>query len=219
MGKPFDPAAYREAFMKEIPLGCLEMRFAFEAKGEYGAWVRSAAGGRAHQRHPVHARRHQRARADDGLRGDQRRGAEGPALAAGADSSRSPRSSRRSETGPLWYRGLASEPEATLAPTLDVILERMGARAIVIGHTTVAGKHHAAPWRARHSDRHGDGRTASSIPVVSPSALEMQGDTMTAIYLDRREPLATCAASACVATYDFTLSAGSTLDHRLRCGR
>jgi len=43
VGKPFDPAAYREAFMKEIPLGSLEMRFAFEAKGEYGAWVRQRA--------------------------------------------------------------------------------------------------------------------------------------------------------------------------------
>jgi hypothetical protein len=43
VGKPFDPSAYREQFMKEVPLGSLEMRFAFEAKGEYGAWVRQRA--------------------------------------------------------------------------------------------------------------------------------------------------------------------------------
>ena len=43
VGQPFDPAAYREQFMKELPLGSLEMRFAFDAKGEYGAWVRQRA--------------------------------------------------------------------------------------------------------------------------------------------------------------------------------
>ena len=43
------------------------------------------------------------------------------------------------ETGPLWYRGLASEPEATFEPTLLTILERVGAKGFVIGHTPVPG--------------------------------------------------------------------------------
>ena len=42
-GKPFDANTYREQFMKEVPLGSLEMRFAFDTKGEYGAWVRQRA--------------------------------------------------------------------------------------------------------------------------------------------------------------------------------
>jgi hypothetical protein len=95
-----------------------------------------------------------------------------------------------SETGPLWYRGLANEPEETLAPTLDSILQRMGARAIVIGHTTVPG---------RIKERFGGrviqidtGMAAGEFyPGGVASALELLGNKMTAIYLDRREPLAT----------------------------
>ena len=42
-----------------------------------------------------------------------------------------------SETGPLWYRGLALQKEEELAPVLPTTLEQMKARAIVIGHSTV----------------------------------------------------------------------------------
>ena len=37
----FDPAAFREQFIKDVPLGFIEMRVAFEATGAYGQWVRS----------------------------------------------------------------------------------------------------------------------------------------------------------------------------------
>ena len=42
-----------------------------------------------------------------------------------------------SETGPLWYRGLALQKEEEVAPDLPRILDQMKARAIVIGHSTV----------------------------------------------------------------------------------
>ena len=42
-----------------------------------------------------------------------------------------------SETGPLWYRGLALQKEEEIAPILPGILDQMNARAIVIGHSTV----------------------------------------------------------------------------------
>ncbi len=38
-------------------------------------------------------------------------------------------------TGPLWYRGLAQEPEETFKPTLDRIKENFKAKHFVIGHT------------------------------------------------------------------------------------
>ena len=45
------------------------------------------------------------------------------------------------EDGPLWYRGLAQEPEEAFAPTLATILEQMRASGFVIGHTpTLPGR-------------------------------------------------------------------------------
>jgi len=188
VGKPFDPAAYREAFMKEIPLGSLEMRFAFEAKGEYGAWVRQrAAVARINGILFMHG----------GISEPvSMMGCEGINAAVRKDLLSVPVPLEKvatlfsaSETGPLWYRGLAGEPEASLAPTLDVILERMKARAIVIGHTTVAGK--LTPRLGGRVILIDTGMVNGEFyPGGVASALELQGNKATAIYLDRREPLA-----------------------------
>ena len=94
-----------------------------------------------------------------------------------------------SETGPLWFRGLALQEEEELAPILPTILEQMKARAIVIGHSTVLPGRIVARL---------DGRVILiDTGMVGgefykggvPSALEWTGGTLTAIYLDRREPL------------------------------
>jgi hypothetical protein len=94
-----------------------------------------------------------------------------------------------SETGPLWYRGLALQPEEELAPVLPAILDQMKARAVVVGHSTVLPGRIVARL---------DGRVILiDTGMVGgefykggvPSALEWHGNTMTAIYLDRREPL------------------------------
>ena len=45
-----------------------------------------------------------------------------------------------SADGPLWYRGLAIEPEDKLASGLKAMLDRLGAAYIVSGHSVVAGK-------------------------------------------------------------------------------
>lgn len=39
-------------------------------------------------------------------------------------------------TGPLWYRDYVRAPEAEACPQLAVALERLGARRMVVGHTT-----------------------------------------------------------------------------------
>ncbi|MGE4071881.1 MAG: metallophosphoesterase [Lysobacterales bacterium] len=43
------------------------------------------------------------------------------------------------QRGPLWYRGLAGVAPAASVEAVDAILERHGARHIVIGHTTTGG--------------------------------------------------------------------------------
>ncbi len=41
--------------------------------------------------------------------------------------------------GPLWYRGLAQGPETELDAHVSGLLERFGAKAIVVGHTVTKG--------------------------------------------------------------------------------
>lgn len=43
------------------------------------------------------------------------------------------------EDGPFWYRGLATEPEATLAGHVDTVLKNFGVQRIVLGHTPTQG--------------------------------------------------------------------------------
>jgi hypothetical protein len=92
------------------------------------------------------------------------------------------------ETGPLWYRGLAQEPEASFAPTLGSILHRMDARAIVVGHTPAVGRIHSR-FGERVVQIDSGMLDGSFFPGGVPSALVSDGGAMTAVYLDRREPL------------------------------
>jgi hypothetical protein len=87
----------------------------------------------------------------------------------------------------LWYRGLAQEPP-TFAPRVDEILAQQGARAIVIAHTVVP--------EGRIVGRFGGkvlqidtGMQPAYVPTGRASALEIRGDTFTAIYMDRRDAL------------------------------
>src|SRR5262249_15671709 len=98
--------------------------------------------------------------------------------------------------GPLWYRGLAQEPDA-FAPTVDEILVKQKARAIVVAHTvTLDGR-----VRSRF-----DGKVIQIDTGMQPayvqngraSALEIDHGTMTAIYVGRKDPLSSAAAPAAV---------------------
>jgi calcineurin-like phosphoesterase family protein len=198
-GKPFDPAAYRQEFLKQIPLGYLEMRQAFGPMGDYGKWVRARPavaringilfmhGGISSTVAPMGC---------EGINAAVRK----DLLAAPVPLEQVPMLFSASETGPLWYRGLASEPEATLAPTLDAILMQMRARAIVIGHTTVLPGR-ILPRLGGRIIQIDSGMVAGEFyPGGVASALELQGDKATAIYVDRREPLDVPALSAAAAT-------------------
>lgn len=92
-----------------------------------------------------------------------------------------------SESGPLWYRGLALEEES-FAPDVRKILDAQRARAIVIGHSL-----DPAQIRSRF-DRTvfliDTGMQPAYVPNGRASALEIRGDVFTAIYTDGRQVLA-----------------------------
>jgi len=96
--------------------------------------------------------------------------------------------------GPLWYRGLAEEPDA-FASDVDDILTRQRARVIVIGHTVSPD----GRIRMRFGGKViqiDTGMQPAYVPRGRASALEIAGGVMSAIYADRRDVLATVAEPA-----------------------
>ena len=92
------------------------------------------------------------------------------------------------ENGPLWYRGLANDPETT-APEVAKMLEAQRARAIVAGHSAYPG-----PIRARFDKTVfliDTGMQPSYVPTGRASALEIKGDAFTAIYKDIKQVIKT----------------------------
>jgi hypothetical protein len=95
----------------------------------------------------------------------------------------------------LWYRGLATEPEEKLATALAATLQRLAARAMVIGHTTVPGRI-ASRFGGRVVQIDTGMLDGEFYPGGVASALEIKGDTLTAIYVDRQERVATLPPAA-----------------------
>jgi hypothetical protein len=188
----FDAPAFRDRFMKAIPLGFIEMRYAFGPMGEYGQWLRERPAvvkinGIVFVHGGVSA-----TSAELGCEGiNAALRSELAINAPSADQVAAMLSS--SPTGPLWYRGLAEEPEPEIASDVTTILAALGARAMVVGHTI--------PDDFRMRTRFG-GRVIQIdtgmlggrfYPGGVASALEIQGETMTAIYPGGRERLSTPA--------------------------
>jgi hypothetical protein len=93
------------------------------------------------------------------------------------------------EDGPMWYRGLTSGSTEETAERVGALLQRLGVRRAVFGHTPMLP--------GRITPRFGGlvygidtGMLTSFFPGGRPSALEIQGERLTAIYLDGSETLA-----------------------------
>jgi hypothetical protein len=181
------PADRRDAAMQETPLGMVEMIRAFSADGPYGASIRSrdavvrlngvvfAHGGISPAVAAMGCKEiDDRVRRELSRDLEKTRGALKESLAFG-------------DQGPLWYRGLAQEPES-FAPELDRILEAQHARAIVIAHTVQTDGRIAVRFGGRVM-LIDTGMQPAYVSTGSPSALEIRGDTFTAIYRDRRQEL------------------------------
>jgi hypothetical protein len=185
---PLDDAAFHAEFVKDIPLGYIEMKQAFAATGVYGKWLRERYavvringivflhGGVSTATAALGC-----AGINDAVRRDLAVPTPTPEQALAMLSS--------SETGPLWYRGLAEEPEPAFAPALTNILELLGAGAIVIGHTVTADFRITRRFDGRVIQIDTGMLGGAFYPGGKPSALEIRGDTLTAIYQSGRERL------------------------------
>lgn len=197
--RPHDEAAFREAFMRDIVLGFIEMRQAFHATGEYGKWLR--------EHHAVVKINgivflHGGIDAENAKLGCEEINERIRRELAVPDPSPAQSASMfaMSEMGPLWYRGLALEPEPAFGPTLAGILTDLEARAIVVGHT-VTGDGRIRPRFDGRVIQIDTGMLGGEwFPRGAASAVEIRGDTLTAIYEDRREPLAAPALAPTAVT-------------------
>jgi hypothetical protein len=184
----FDAGAFRKQFFDETPLGAVEMQLAFAAKGEYGRWLRERDamvringivfmhGGPSAAVAPLGCEaintqvRTELATltvADPGL---------DKSLSMGSD-------------GPLWYRGLVDGRPGVGPSDVEAILKALDARALVLGHTIPDGYRIKPTFGGRVVQIDTGMLDADFFPGGVPSALEIQGDTWTAIYQGKREPL------------------------------
>ena len=98
-----------------------------------------------------------------------------------------------SADGPLWYRGLALEPEETLRPGVDEMLARQKISYIVAGHTPQPN--------FQINDRFGnrvfliDTGMLKSVFGGRASALEIQGGRFTAFYTNEKPQVLLAPAS------------------------
>jgi hypothetical protein len=91
--------------------------------------------------------------------------------------------------GPLWFRGFATWTTTDGSPRIDDLAKRYRAERFVVGHTMPASMR-ITPRFARRVFLIDTGMLSSHYKGGRPSALEIDGDAVTAIYLEGRQPLA-----------------------------
>lgn len=187
-GTEFDAGAYRKQFLDSTPLGSVEMQLAFAAKGDYGRWLRERdAMVKINGIVFMHG---------------------GPSLATSALGCAAINTQVRTELatltlagpnletslimgpdGPLWYRGLVGGAPGVAETDVDTILKTLGARAIVVGHTVPNGFRIKPSFDGKVVQIDTGMLDGEFFPGGVPSALEIQGNSWTAIYQGKREPL------------------------------
>ncbi len=186
----FDEPAFRKRFLDATPLGSVEMQIAFGPRETYGRWVRDRlAMVRINGIVFLH-------------------GGISPAVAAMgcaavnatvrtelamASPATDPQEQQKMligrEDGPLWYRGLAEAQAPVSGADVGAILQNLDARAIVIGHTVTPGSRIHARFDGRVVQIDTGMLGGTFYPDGRASALEIRGNTLTAIYEDRRDVL------------------------------
>jgi len=180
-------AGDHNALIKQLPLGFVEMRQAFGRDGEYGRWLRQLPvaikidgvlfvhGGISLAVAPLGC---------DGINDQVRR-----ELTNDLEKTRAnPLESLTARAdGPLWYRGLAQEPD-TFAPQVTDMLSKLRARAIIVGHTVTPTNRITPRFDGRVIEID-TGMQPAYIPDGRASALDIRGADATAIYVDRRDPV------------------------------
>jgi hypothetical protein len=95
--------------------------------------------------------------------------------------------------GPMWYRGYAAAPEASLRDPLAALFAKNGIARIVVGHTP-SGERRILTRLGGAVVLIDSGMLASAYKGRA-SALEIAGSQLTAIYTDARMPLGTTKPS------------------------
>jgi calcineurin-like phosphoesterase family protein len=183
-----DEAGFRERFMKNVPLGLIEMQQAFGPSGDYGKWLRDRnvlvqVNGIAFVHGGIDATTAalRCAGINEAVKRDLATAQPTPELIS--------KMLATSETGPLWYRGLATEPDPAFAPQVADILRALGVRAIVVGHTVTNDLRITPRFAARVVTIDTGMLGGNWYPGGVASALEIRGDALTAIYENGREAL------------------------------
>jgi hypothetical protein len=132
-GLPAFDATYRAQWNQEHPLGWVEHRNAWAPTGRYGQWIaRHDAVIRINDTLFLHAglgpsfAAAPREGMNDAVRLNVR-GLESPAFP----------DIQHNQEGPLWYRGLSQNPEASEMANLENVLRSQGVTRVVVGHTKV----------------------------------------------------------------------------------
>jgi Calcineurin-like phosphoesterase len=190
----FDEAAFRQKFEAEAPLGFVERIQAFSDEGRYGKWLRERRGmvkidGVAF----VHGGLTPEVAAlgCEAINATARREITSEIAKTRLDPLAS---LAAGESGPFWYRGMAREDETAWQPSLERVLQAIGAHTVVIGHT-VTGDGRIRPRFGRRVVMIDVGMNA--LYGRNLAALEIGPDgSMSALYEGRREELALPKAAA-----------------------
>jgi calcineurin-like phosphoesterase family protein len=188
-----------------MPLGSIEMRQAFAPTGEYGEWLRTLKvvvkingvvfvhGGLDPGSAALSCETmNQTARRE--LTDDWEKTQADPLhtlVGAGSQSA----TAGYPEDGPLFYRGLALQPDA-FETQVDEVLAKQKARAIVVGHTLTSGDNRIRVRWGGKVLQLDTGMQSAYVPTGRASALEIRNGVFTAIYVDRRDVLVTQPAAA-----------------------
>jgi len=178
-----DLEAYRTEWEKQVPLGWVEHRQAWSFNGKYGKWVEGS-----HVAIQVNDTIYLHGGISAKYCKFSLQSLTEQVIAAMQIHDPSVITIVNDPLGPVWYRGLAQEEETELfSQTLDNILERYGAKRIVIGHTPTGG----VVW-PRFDQRVVANDTGIAAYYGSHKGLlELTSDGATAIYGEQRIPLPT----------------------------
>jgi len=178
-----DLDAYRLEWEQRVPLGWVEHRLAWAMNGEYGKWVKG---------NPMVIQVNDTLFLHGGISSKYCKfsleSMTRQAIAAMENYDPAVTTIIDDPLGPVWYRGLATEDETEVySQTVDNVLNRYGARRIVVGHTPTGG----AVW-PRFDQRVVVNDTGIAAYYGShKGVLELTSDGAVAIYGDKRIPLPT----------------------------
>lgn len=176
-----DLDVYRREWEQQVPLGWVEHRMGWALTGEYGGWVKD---------NPVAIQVNDTIFLHGGISAEyckfSLQSLTEQVMEAMENYDPSITTIVNDDLGPLWYRGLALEEEEDIfSQTLDNILDRYGAKRIVVGHTPTGG----VVW-PRFDQRVVVNDTGIAAHYGShKGVLELTADGATSIYGDKRIPL------------------------------